>query len=373
MGVRFPSPAPVTNQVTLLSDFFYFYAKITLVMNVDLLMMYQEIDKRIKFISFHSLWKGFHPFSFAVYNDKLACFKGLMIDKPKEFIANTAISFQGEQVAMFRVDEDEDLDIITSKIVHEMFHAYQNEQHDQRFPNEIEALFKYEYTNRNISIKLKENQILHDLVKHGFSQDKWDQFLSLKKYRSIHHPYSLRYESLIEQIEGTANYIELSVLKLLNTEKYEKKINYMLKHIINPHDLLPIRIALYDSGALLLLMMKQQQMSFNEGFTTEPFSLDLLQDVNYQDIEINDHIQEVIDDYYQAIDDIIDSIKQQKPLASGSFELKGLNIYNAKYHKGFIYTTYFVQYADHGEEKTLFGNYLIKMKDLTITEIYQIS
>ena len=373
MGVRFPSPAPVTNQVTLLSDFFYFYAKITLVMNVDLLMVYQEIDKRINLISFHSLWKGFHPFSFAVYNDNQACFKGLMIDKPKEFIANTAISFQGEQVAMFRVDEDEDLDIITSKMVHEMFHAYQNEQHDQRFPNEIEALFKYEYTNQNISIKLKENQILHDLVKHGFSQDKWDQFLSLKKYRSIHHAYSLRYESLIEQIEGTANYIELSVLNLLNTEKYKKKINHMLEHIINPHDLLPIRIALYDSGALLLLLMKQQHMSFTEEFTTEPFSLDLLQDVNYQDIEVNEHMQEVIDDYYHAIDDIIDTIKQQKPLTSGSFELKGLNIYNAKYHKGFIYTTYFLQYLDHGEEKTLFGNYLIKMKDLTITEIYQIS
>ena len=342
-------------------------------MNVDLLVMYQEIDKRIKLIPFQSLWKGFHPFSFAIYNDKEACLKGAIVDKPKEFIANTAISYEGEQIAMFRVSGDEDLDVVTSKMIHEMFHAYQNEQHDQRFPNEIEALFNYEYTNKNLSIKLQENHFLHDVVKHGFSQDKWEQLLSLKKYRSIQHAYSFRYESLIEQIEGTANYIELSVLKILNDEKYEKKINHMLKHIINPHDLLPIRIALYDSGALLLLMMKQQQMSFNEGFTTEPFSLDLLQDVKYQDIEINDHMQEVIDDYYQAIDDIIDSIKQQKPLASGSFELKGLNIYNAKYHKGFIYTTYFLQYVDHGEEITLFGNYLIKMKDLTITEIYQIS
>jgi len=342
-------------------------------MNVDLLSMYQEIDKRIKLIPFHSLWKGFHPFSFAIYNDKEACFKDEIIIKPNKFIANTAISYQGEQVAMFRVNGDEDLDIITSKMVHEMFHAYQNEQHDQRFPNEIEALFNYEYTNRNMSIKLQENYVLHDLVQQGFSKEKWDQLLSLKKYRSIHHAYSFRYESLIEQIEGTANYIELSVLKILNDEKHEKKINHMLNHIINPHDLLPIRIALYDSGALLLLFMKQHHISFNEGFTSEPFSLDLLQDVMYQDIEVSDVMQDIIDDYYQSIDEIIDTATQQKPLATGSFELKGINVYNAKYHKGFIYTTYFLQYQDHDEEKTLFGNYLIKMKDYKITEVYQIS
>lgn len=69
-------------------------------------------------------------------------FKWADFSKTEEFLANTAICYQGRLIAIWCLSEEMDLDILASKIIHEMFHAYQMECGESRFPEEVEALLK---------------------------------------------------------------------------------------------------------------------------------------------------------------------------------------------------------------------------------------
>ena len=55
-----------------------------------------------------------------------------------------------------------------------------------------------------------------------FSQDKFDKFLRLRKYREKKFKEALNYETKIEVIEGMAEYIELKALKILNEDLYQE-------------------------------------------------------------------------------------------------------------------------------------------------------
>lgn len=334
--------------------------------------LHKKIQDNLAKIPFGELWEGFHTFSFAVYNDSQASLDGILMDKPNEFIANTAIDFHGKQVAIFRCRGTEDAGVMTSKMVHEMFHAFQNENKESRFPNEFEAVTRYEYTADNLSLKRKENRLLAEMTLHGFSDRFWNEFLSLRMNRLTRHPYSLNYESQVEQIEGTANYIELSVLKRLNEAKYQEKLKDMLEFMVAPQSLLPIRIGLYDSGALLIQLIKENRIPFSERFETDPFSVALLKNVPSREFsETDPEIETAMERYYADIEEIIARIASNQPMAEGKFDLLGINFYNAKYHKDYIYTTYFLMYRDHDREHTLFGNYLIRMREGKIVQIYQ--
>ena len=89
--------------------------------NMDLTGAYQEIDKRLSRIDFPLLFRGFHRFPFALYDETRACFDGTMIDKPAEFLGNTSVLFRGMHTAIWNLTEHTmDFDTLTAKIVHEM-------------------------------------------------------------------------------------------------------------------------------------------------------------------------------------------------------------------------------------------------------------
>lgn len=338
---------------------------------MNLSEMYHIIEKNINSIDFEKLWPGFHPYDFAIYNDETVCLNGQLIPKTDEFLANTAILYKERWTAIFKVGENEDSDIITSKIIHEMFHAFQHENNESRFPNEIEAISKYDYTVENITAKLYENKLLVKLLNDKFDEEVWAKLLESKKYRLKNSNYSYTYEAKVEQIEGTANYIELKSLKIINKEKYEMKLREMLKSIVQPYNLFPIRISLYNSGALLIKIIEENNNGMHYDFTDTPYSISLVDSYDYTDVtyEINNDVKESINHYYQDIDELIKRLTKKPPIKEGSFELTGLNVYNAKYYRGYIYTTYFLAYRDENDN-ILYGNYLIKIQDSQITKIY---
>ena len=114
---------------------------------------YSEINSRIEKIDFDALWKDFKPLKFALYNDKKCFFDGQYIEKTDDFFANTAIEFNGEVIAIWNVSEPTDSDVLTSKIVHEMFHGFQTISGEKRYADEMDALFEYCYSNENLSVK----------------------------------------------------------------------------------------------------------------------------------------------------------------------------------------------------------------------------
>ncbi len=104
---------------------------------------YSEINSRIEKIDFDALWKDFKPLKFALYNDEKCFFDGQYIEKTDDFFANTAIEFNGEVIAIWNVSEPTDSDVLTSKIVHEMFHGFQTISGEKRYADEMAVFLRY--------------------------------------------------------------------------------------------------------------------------------------------------------------------------------------------------------------------------------------
>src|SRR5690606_1728486 len=108
-------------------------------------------------LKLYNFWKNFQAYEFALYNKEKAYFSnGKVIDWNNRFIGNTAIKYEDNYIAIWNLDTIEtiDIDVLSASMVHEMFHAYQYEQQEKRWPKEIDGLF-YEYNPENLSIKLE--------------------------------------------------------------------------------------------------------------------------------------------------------------------------------------------------------------------------
>lgn len=335
--------------------------------------LYYEVNKYIKLLDFNKLWNGFKPLKFALYNDKECFFDGEFIEKTNDFLANTSIRYNDEVIAIWNVVEEIDPILLTSKIIHEMFHGFQTINNESRFPNELDALYNYKYTNDNLSVKLIENKIISELIDR-FDIDKFNYLLGVRKYRFNNYNYEYLYESKIEQIEGSACYVELNVLKQLSNELYLNKLNSMKKRVVNPNNLLPIRIISYDIGALLLTILKENNIVFNQRFNDISYSIDLI--TNIDEITPNDYydMSSYIEDYNKQSEEIINkAIIDNNIICESNVELLGVNVYNARYYNNYIISTFFVMYKDKNNQIIKYGDFVIEYNEVAkASKIYKI-
>ncbi|MFT4146505.1 MAG: hypothetical protein QM644_18840 [Mobilitalea sp.] len=332
---------------------------------MNLQTLYLKTKKHIEAIDFSLLWKDFKPLKFALYNDSECFFDGEYIEKSEEFLANTSILFQGEYIAIWKVDNELDDVVLTSKIVHEMFHAFQQINCDSRFPNELEALSKYRYMADNLSIKLEENILIAKLIGH-FDRNEFENLLALRKYRMLHYEYEFLYEAAVEQIEGTANYVELGVLKQLSKEKFENTLSVILNRIQNPVSLIPVRIISYSIGALFFYILKENSIADFEYFSTQPTAISTLDNkLSYRGTPIvSSKIQAAVDAYNQETNEIITNALTSGYCEDvGEFDLLGVNIYNARYRNRYIVSTFFVMYGIKENPKVLSGDFVIELNE----------
>ena len=178
-------------------------------MNLD--ELYSRVSETISSLDFGRIWPGFRPLKFALYDDEKCFYDGAYIEKNDDFCANTSISFQGGQIAIWKVVDDLPDPVLASKIVHEMFHGYQTVENWNCWADEMEALYRYQYNADNLSLKLRENELLLRILDH-FDEASYQELLSHRKRRSERHPYEYAYESKVEEIEGTATYVEWMTL-----------------------------------------------------------------------------------------------------------------------------------------------------------------
>ena len=294
--------------------------------------------------------------------------------KTDAFLGNTAISYNGEMIAIWNVMEEADVVIMTSKMIHEMFHGFQQLNQEGRFPKEIEALHVYKYDDGNLSLKLEENRIITRLL-DNFNQEEYQRFLQLRQYRNRNFNYELHYESCIEQIEGTAEFVELCALKQLSPEKYQAKIALLKQRITTPENLIPIRINCYDVGALLLLLLNENGIPYIEGFEEMCFPERLIEGALIYASPIENTMGPVIEEYYTKARNIIaETIAKNDLVISGSYDIYGVNVYDAVYCDGYIISTYFVMYGEGEETKVEYGDFLIRTEEQgKMTKLYRIN
>lgn len=334
---------------------------------------YFEVAKRLDGIDFGSLWEGFERFSFAIYDDNDVILDGVRRNKTDEFLANTAIMFEGRHIAIWKLDGEPNLDELASKIVHEMFHAYQMKNGEKRFPNEFEAVLKYEYSPAYLQLKYDENHMLASLCR-DFCNEGLSELLSCRRARQQQYPYNYAYESAIEAIEGSAQYIEAMTLKQLNLEKHETLMRSMISRIENVNKLIPARIQCYDVGALLIKLCRDNNLSidYRIGETDAVFYQGLVDraDVRVLVAPISKEIMDLCMADEHSLRRRIEGIVESGECTRGAFKLLGFNVYSARYMDGFLLSEYFIMY-EANTTITEYGDFVAKLSGDIITELYK--
>ena len=340
---------------------------------MDLEKLYYEVKKYIDTVDFSKLWRGFTPLKFALYTDKECFFDGAYIEKTDEFLANTSILYNGEWIAIWQVQEPMNPIVLTSKIIHEMFHGFQQMHKESRFFDELDALYNYKYEEGNLNLKLKENHLLCSLSTQ-FDKEMFEEFLQIRKYRYDAFCYEFHYESCVEQIEGTANYVELHCLKQLSAELFEKKLSAMKERIINPDNLLPVRIICYDIGALLLHVMTEKAIAFDDGFSNVTFAEAMISDVAGKEYISEYSVKDLLDSYNARAGEIIrKAIEKNELVTDTPCELFGVNVYDAIFYQNHIISRYFVMFGSEDNEQIEYGDFVIETNAYKkVKKIYRI-
>ena len=256
--------------------------------------------------------------------------------------------------------------VLTSKIIHEMFHAFQYANHWDICVNELKALIYYKYDEENLSIKLRENKLLLDLYK-CYDAEKAETFARYRKYRQEKFPYEFQYESSIEKLEGSANYVEWQALKQLDSSKADELFASMTVQLSDCGFYFPIRISNYYSGALFYAVQFTEQVKsiFEANATGESIG----------DISCNSDsaMKEAVLRYAEETERIVaKALASNKVIIEEPVELLGVNVYNARRYKQYLTSTYFLMYLRNGKEEILNGNFIIKMlDDKTIEKVYE--
>ncbi len=339
---------------------------------MDLLKLYEELSSRISAIDFEFLWRGFKRTKFALYTDTEVCYDGQLIAKTPEFIGNTAIFYNGENIAIWKIADEYDVDIIASKIIHEMFHAFQKQFPNFKYPNEIEATRKYSYSADNLSAKMQENIILSE-ISVDFDMEKWMEFCSLRKYRLEKFPYETNYEIAVEQVEGSANYVELCALKQLSESKYNHKLSGIRQGVTDIQRLFPTRIISYDIGALLIKAVKQNFADRQITLSSENFLADVLDNAAaHIAVDVNKDIALLVDSYYSKTKLMVKNAIDKNGKVEVSGVLTGYNIYNARYVDGFVLSSFFMMYKNGEKENALYGDFVIEIDEtMNIKNVYR--
>ena len=347
-------------------------------MNLELKRAYEEIEKRLRKIAFEKLWPYFYRFDFALYNQEEVYFNGSFFPKTDQFIGNTTINYQGHQIAIwFITSYNCDYDILTSKIIHEMFHAFQTVCGELRFPNEIVGL-NYPLDRMNYTIKYQENLIITKLVKN-FQILEFDKLFNLKRLRKERIGHFFDYEEKIQIIEGMPTFVEMLALKTLSEEKYSSSLEKRLNYIQMIDEVFDVRKISYDLGALILMILTENNIFFSKDLKTKATIYDeVIKKIELKEVDVDENLEINLktDVWLENKKNLIYNVLTK---ASFSCDFEGLLIYfdpyNAKKYQNYIYHPYFIGLQDEsGKIDVLYGTFVTQMKDdnLRIEKYYKL-
>ena len=317
-------------------------------MDMDLAGAYREIEERLSRIDFPLLFRRFHRFPFAVYDETRAYIDGEMIDKPAGFIANTSVLFRGKHTAIWDLTGNtKDFDTLTSKIVHEMLHAYQNASGETRWADERAALVKYRYEAVNVSARLEEADAMDKCISAD-APEAFSRLLALRRARADRFPAAYDYESRVEQIEGSAHFVELAALARLDPEKAALRRKELFSELSDPARYFPVRAVTYLSGAAFIACLRKYTSFDTDAFTDTPFSVAAIAGAAPCALpEAGARVCECMDDWYGKTRALIEkTIEKGELVLEGNYRLFAFNVYDALWDGRYAVLTGFIGYIE---------------------------
>lgn len=241
--------------------------------------LFRRVSDALERVPFDGIWHGFARMPFALYTSELVCLSDGVIPWDERFRGNTAISFGDSYLAIWDVEHDKartddaELLVLASCLVHEMFHAFQMQRGETRFPQDLVTL-DYPWDAVNFSQKLAENRLLVAGVRTEDTEQKREALAGVLRIRSERQrrigPIMLDAERLSETAEGMAEYAGLRALRTLSAEQMSRNLSQHLDCLENPGEMLfDIRRISYSSGAMLLWLAAGAGVDFFHDVGTE--------------------------------------------------------------------------------------------------------
>ena len=340
---------------------------------MDLRFAYGEVERRLEKLDFSTLWPGFRPLPFALYDSSACFFDGEFVPKTAEFMANTSIEYRGEQIAIWQLEGEPDPDTLTASLVHEMFHAFQKICGESRWADERAALMNYRYTPENLSMKRKEAELMQAVLEGD--PEAFPTLLELRKRRALDFPGEYDYEARIEQIEGTANLVELEALSLLDREKGKTGWEKLLRQIGDPAAYTPIRIVSYAIGAVFLACIRRCSSYAYFRFTDTPFALGILEGVTPAagDFPPDPVMETQVRAYRLETERIIrKALSKNEVILEGPLPLASLNVWDARWDGRYAVSNFFIAWWEGEEMKSMEGDFVAELdRSYTIRRVYK--
>lgn len=227
---------------------------------MNLLSLYNEIDDILNRLDFSQLYPHFKKYRFALYDPNEICLDGKIIPYDKRFLANTALLYEGEYLAIWNIgpnpEDAMDTELLAYSIVHEMFHCFQHENCESRFPDDLKLL-GYPADLDNFRQKYFEDRCLARAFSHS-DRESLIRFCEIRNARLASHGNVLQEELNAETAEGMAEFVGLKALRILNEDKYDEITLGYLDKLENSLSLLfDVRKISYYTGAILGLTLEK--------------------------------------------------------------------------------------------------------------------
>ena len=151
-------------------------------------------------------------------------------------------------------------------MAHEMFHCFQFEQGEHRFPDDL-RLLNAPTEQDFYQLKLAENCALAVACRTGDAAE-FRRFAALRNERAAHFPQIAAEEWKAETIEGTAETVCLRALRVLDPAQYAEALACYLAKLENELPLLfDARRLCYYTGTVLCLTLERLGLPLRNEFT----------------------------------------------------------------------------------------------------------
>ena len=234
---------------------------------MELLSQFQAVSAQLDRLDFAALYPEYHRFPFALYNEEQVCLEGQLFPWDDRFLGNTSIEYEGQRIAIWSVALDPLPPVsLAASMAHEMFHCFQFEQGERRFPDDLRLLNAP--TERDFyRLKLAENRALAAACRTGDAAE-FRRFAALRNERAARFPQIAAEEWKAETIEGTAETVCLRALRVLDPTQYAETQERYLAKLENDLPLLfDARRLCYYTGTVLCLALERLGLPLYNDFT----------------------------------------------------------------------------------------------------------
>ncbi len=338
--------------------------------------LYEKIELELDKVEFDEIWPGFSKMEFALYNKETVYLKDKEIPYDNRFLGNTSINYNDKNLAIFNVKNptNENIPILASLIVHEMFHSYQVLNGEKRFPNDLLGLSSPKNL-KNYEIKHRENKLIVSAlneVNHDVKLSYLKEIIALRQSRLVKYRDIVKYEMALETLEGSAEYCGTKALKNISKEHYLSRIEdykgILLKDIRLIFDTRKIS---YYVGTLLLLLLNDLKIHFNQEIkgNNKYFFEEISEMLGFEIIDIEKIKEDNLEEYYKEHLDSVnfefeEFFKKKTNKHKGNFMICGYDPMNMIKREDDILCSQFIMLIDEVSKEKIFvqGPVVVRLK-----------